>query len=1171
MIGLIRKLFIKSIGGTRNERIVRARLDIVQNKINPLEDKVKALTDEQLLARSLELREGLTGKKLKRDDVLPEAFALIREASRRARDHRQYDVQLVAGMILDHGWIAEEATGEGKTIACYPAIYMAWLEGMKTHVITVNDYLVKRDAEFAIPVFAMLGASVGYIQSEMDHTQRQENYACDVTYGTNSEFGFDYLRDNMKMSRDEQVQGRLDFAIIDEVDSILIDEARTPLIISGPSQGDVSVYKKADKVARELITRNRPWDNANKKVESLTRDINALEGAIRNKDDDVDKLKTKLEETKAALEVATAERNRATKYYEVELDKKSCHMTHEGIGAAQEIAGVGSFYVGANMDWPHLMDQSLRAHLVYEKNKDYVVKDGQIIIVDEFTGRLLDGRQWSDGLHQACEAKERVTVKEENQTLATITLQNYFKLYKKLSGMTGTAMTEASEFMKIYKLDVVEIPTNRPCVRDDTEDVIYGDDFYKYKNLVEDIKEKSFAGRPVLVGTTSIEKSEYISKLLSKTYGIDHELLNGRSENALRESDIVAKAGLQRPRKPGSDHMVGNVTIATNMAGRGTDIKLSPEAKTAGGLHIIGTERHESRRVDNQLRGRAGRQGDPGSSRFFLSLDDELLVMFAGNMIRTIIRKLGLKGDEPIGGKIITRSIRKAQKKVEERNFEIRKNLLEYDEVMDHQRKAFYTLRQSILEGRELETMVFDMVNLSTEQAVQNYLESNYVQRSLAELARNLLKTDLRDDQVRVTSKSDQHILESELREVAKNEAYQNISITIGEYIFDEGDAKDWDLKGLRDWASREYSVGLSVKKMQSMTAKEIEDSIYEGAIEKIDSVDLSSLSPMLDSDFAIKSLCQWVKNKFDIEIKPEELDGTSKQANDLIGKKVEELYRNRRVEYPIEYAIDMTIADSGTENVYALDSLIGWVNHKYSADYKTEDFQGKTVREVYLELLELSKQWTVGGKLQEEIDSKIESLVGNESELANYLTSRFDNNTPAADLAKLNRDDLRDKLIQIGRKFLFRELTELEAYVLLQICDNSWKDHLLNMDHLKGSIGLRAFAEKDPKVAYKTEGSSMFEEMFAGIREKVTDMIFKVRLTSDDTEAHSVYDVSSQVHEEVQGYDHLRTGNPQAEAPGLTSDVPKVTQIINDTIKVGRNDPCPCGSGKKFKKCCGS
>ncbi|MCD6303940.1 MAG: hypothetical protein J7M21_03140 [Planctomycetes bacterium] len=454
MIELAKKAFLKLLGGSRNDRIIRARMRFVVEQVNPLEPRMRALSDEEMLAYSHRLRQRLAAGE-DREAVRAEAFALVREASRRARDHRQYDVQLVAGTVLDDGWIAEEATGEGKTIACYPAIYMAVLEGMKVHVVTVNDYLVQRDAEFARPIFELLGVTVGYISSDMptagpEAEPRRAAYRCDVTYGTNSEFGFDYLRDNMKTSLADQMQGPLDFAIIDEVDSILIDEARTPLIISGPAYGDTDRYRKADAVARELISRNRPYDQANRRVETLKRELRALEGEkSKASGEKARRIEKKMEQVAAELRRAEDELARQTKYYEVELDKKSVQMTHEGVGLAQEIAGVGSFYVGSNMEWPHLMDNALRAHLVYERDKDYVVQDGKVIIVDEFTGRLLEGREWSDGLHQAVDAKERVPIKEENQTLATITLQNYFKLYKKLAGMTGTAMTEAGEFMKI--------------------------------------------------------------------------------------------------------------------------------------------------------------------------------------------------------------------------------------------------------------------------------------------------------------------------------------------------------------------------------------------------------------------------------------------------------------------------------------------------------------------------------------------------------------------------------------------------------------------------------------------------------------------------------------------------------------------------------------------------
>ncbi|MCD4826076.1 MAG: SEC-C domain-containing protein [Phycisphaerae bacterium] len=1171
MIGLVKKLFIKSLGGTRNERIIRTRMKVVTERINPFEEQIRALGDDQLIAKSQELKKRLAAGE-SRNAILPEAFALVREASRRGRDHRQYDVQLVAGMILDESWIAEEATGEGKTIACYPAIYMAWLEDMHTHVVTVNDYLVQRDAEFAQPIFALLGMTVGFITSNMDSEERQGQYACNITYGTNSEFGFDYLRDNMKLSVNEQVQKSLDFAIVDEVDNILIDEARTPLIISGGSQGETARYKKADSVARELISRNRPWDTKNRQVESLKRELKALDGELvkAGKDEDPKAIQEKLDKTASQLNEAENVLAAETKYFEVELDKKSAHMTHEGVGAAQDIAGVGSFYVGGNMDWPHLMDQSLRAHLVYERDKDYVVQGGAVVIVDEFTGRLLEGRQWSDGLHQAVEAKERVQIKEETQTLATITLQNYFKLYKKLAGMTGTAMTEANEFLKIYKLDVAAVPTNLPIVRADHHDRIYADVESKFAAIVEEVREVSMAGRPVLVGTTSIEKSELLSNMLTRTYGVKHEVLNGRAENAAREAEIVDKAGHQHPLKPGSKEMVGNVTIATNMAGRGTDIKLGEGVVEAGGLHIIGTERHESRRIDNQLRGRSGRQGDPGSSRFFLSLRDDLMAIFAGEWTLKVLGWLGLQGDMAIEDKRISKGIERAQKKVEERNYEIRKNLLEYDEVMDHQRHVFYGMRQDVLEGRNLQEMVKDMLELALDEGIDNYLDGRYAQRCIGEWARQNLQAPIRDEQIKATDPEDLPELEENLRDRTKNEAYQTINLTLIEYV-DEGlDQREWDLKGLSGWAMSRFGVQMSQNQLRKMTPADIEEQLGQAAAEQVDKINLSHIVTMLEKNYALEALAEWARAKFGIEITVEELVGDSEDLSDrqetarkILGEKVQAVYDRRQIEYPPEYAVDMTIAQAGTENVYALESLVNWANRKYDAGFTVEQWQGKKPSAILAELVEQSEQWFNGGRLEEYIRKQLGSEP--DFEAAKTLAKeRFDTNLLG------NSEDFDGDVVELvakaGRQFLRREMTELERFVLLQICDSSWKDHLLSMDHLKGSIGLRGFAEQDPKVAYKREGGKLFDDMFAGIREKVTDMIFKVRLTAG-AQMQDVYQVSDQIHEQLQGYDHLaRDMADQQEA----AEPQKVEQIVREDVKVGRNDPCPCGSGKKYKKCCG-
>ncbi|MGH7213701.1 MAG: hypothetical protein ACREIT_02910 [Tepidisphaeraceae bacterium] len=729
---------LTKIFGSRNDRLLKRYRRIVE-LINEVEPKVRAMTDEQLKARTAELRAQIKEGKLAIDDVMHEALAIIRESMDRNIGIRQifnpeedeqgakfdpdklddktlelydgvqrrmiasgeswrtvpipvelyeairalypesrppfrarcFDVQIIGGLVLSEGKIAEMATGEGKTFVAPLACFLKVLAGFHCHVVTVNDYLVRRDANWVRPAFEALGISVGFIQADIEPggDARRKAYECDITYGTNSEFGFDYLRDNMKERVDLQVQGPLDFAIVDEVDSILIDEARTPLIISGAAHDDAPKYRAADEVARKVIALHKPFSEVEKAVDAAKRAIKAAEG-------DEDKASAK-EEREAArqraaaaqkqLEDAEKRKEGVTQYYEVELDRKSVHLTHDGIAAAQDAAGVGSFFVGANMEWPHLMEQSMRAHVVYEKDKDYVVERGgrtgemEVVIVDEYTGRKMVGRQWSDGLHQAVEAKERVPIKQETQTLATITLQNFFKLYKSLAGMTGTAQTEAEEFTKIYKLDVVTIPTNRLCVRADHDDRIFRTEEEKWESIIEEIKEYSDEGRPVLVGTTSVEKSERLSGMLTRKYGIKHEVLNAKQHE--REAHIVALAGQQHTNAHGET--AGNVTIATNMAGRGTDIKPAPEAKGKGGLHVIGTERHTARRIDNQLRGRSGRQGDPGSSRFYASLQDDLLSMFMGEWTINIMKKIGMQYGEAIESPMLTRGIVRAQKKVE--------------------------------------------------------------------------------------------------------------------------------------------------------------------------------------------------------------------------------------------------------------------------------------------------------------------------------------------------------------------------------------------------------------------------------------------------------------------------------------------------------------------------
>jgi preprotein translocase subunit SecA len=692
---------LRTIFGTKHERDVKRMRPSVE-AINALEPELQRLDDAAVRAKSDELRKRLVDGETV-EDLLVEAFAVCREASRRTVGMRHFDVQLMGGMVLHRGTIAEMATGEGKTLVATLPVYLNALTGRGVHVVTVNDYLAKRDAQWMGPIYHFLGLTIGVIQHEASFRydpayvtsdirmtslrpcDRREAYQADVTYGTNNEFGFDYLRDNMRFSLDELVQRELHYAIVDEVDSILIDEARTPLIISGPADESTDRYFRIDRI-----------------IPKLKRAATIVEGKL-----------SEIEET-------------AEGDYIVDEKAKAVSLTEQGIATCERLLGIENLYDPKQIDDLHHIQQALRAHALYRRDVDYMVKDGEVIIVDEFTGRLMPGRRWSDGLHQAVEAKEGVKIERENQTLATITFQNYFRMYSKLAGMTGTAETEAEEFAKIYKLDVSVIPTNRTLVRVNNPDVVYKTEREKFDAVVQDIMSRNEQGQPVLVGTVSIEKSEVLAKLL-KRRGVRHEVLNAKYHE--REAEIVAQAG-----------RFGAVTIATNMAGRGTDILLGgnpdflskeilrkkgldpatapPEARAdalaearritepehqnvvgLGGLHIVGTERHESRRIDNQLRGRSGRQGDPGSSRFYLSLEDDLLRIFGSQRIQKIMERLGMEEGEPIEHKLVTRAIATAQKRVETHNFEIRKHLLEYDDVMNKQREIIYGMRRQILDG----------------------------------------------------------------------------------------------------------------------------------------------------------------------------------------------------------------------------------------------------------------------------------------------------------------------------------------------------------------------------------------------------------------------------------------------------------------------------------------
>jgi preprotein translocase subunit SecA len=872
IVELIARLLSK-IFGTRNERILAGFQPVVE-QVNSLEEGLEKLSDEALRAKTDEFRKRLSDGEVL-DELLPEAFAVVREASKRTTGMRHFDVQLMGGIVLHQGTIAEMATGEGKTLVATLAAYLNALERKGVHIVTVNDYLARRDREWMGPIYELLGMTVGVIQADMDNQARQEAYACDITYGTNNEFGFDYLRDNMKLSVEEQVQiaRGLNYAIVDEVDSILIDEARTPLIISGPAFETPNKYYEANRV-----------------VESLRRDRD----------------------------------------YEVKEKEHTVVMSEEGMARMHQLLGIKSIYgedeetgdilsgdkTTEQMDWEHFITQGLRAKELFQRDKDYIVTDDkEVVIVDEFTGRLMPGRTWSDGLHQAIEAKERLRIRDENQTLATITFQNFFKLYNKIAGMTGTAATEAVEFDKIYELDVVVVPTNKPLIRYEYSDIVFLTEKEKFTAVADEIAETHKEGRPLLVGTLSIEKSERLSSML-KRRGIDHEVLNAKHH--AREAEIVAKAG-----------QMNHVTIATNMAGRGTDIVLGEGVAALQGLHVIGTERHDARRIDNQLRGRAGRQGDPGSSRFYVSLEDDLMRIFASDRVKSILERVGMEEGQQIESRMVTRAIEKAQKRVEEHNFAIRKNLLEYDEVMNKQRTIIYGQRQQILRGEGLKEFIQKMIEDRAVYAVDTYLDKN-----------------LNRDQ--------------------------------------------WDYRGLSDWA----------------------------------------------------------RKKFGIEIVPDELSG--KEPGD-----VEEFLYGKAVE----------------------------------------------------------------------------------------------------------RLDYREKTIGAD------EMRQIEKYVLLQAIDTKWKDHLWAMDHLKSGIGLRSFAQKDPKIEYIKTGEQYFYEMMDAIREEVTNYIFKVRLgKSAEEEMSGLWNIKSLVHSDFKSFERQKEA---AMAASHQSDEVR-EPFVRKSRKVGRNEPCPCGSGKKYKYCCG-
>jgi len=1109
---------------------------------------------------------------------------------------RPFDVQLIGGMVLYGGKIAEMKTGEGKTIVGPLACYMAVLEGWKVNVVTVNDYLVQRDRDWTYPFFRGLGLTVGAIHPMhmQDEDEKRLMYACDVVYGTTAEFGFDFLRDNMKRSVDAQVQRVREFAIVDEVDSILIDEARTPLIISGPAHEDSPRYELADQLARHLVKAQKPWADADELVEQTKRLIKGTEGDIRNARDksQIPALNDKLNRLKAELPEQEKARDRFTRYYEVEKERKQVHVTHHGISEAQKVAQMGSFYVGDNIDLPHLLGQAVRAHAVYERDVDYVVmpsKDSDtgrmepdVVIVDVNTGRPMVGRQWSDGLHQAMQAKESLKVRQETQTVATITIQNFFKMYKRLAGMTGTADTEAQEFNDIYKLDVVTIPTNVPVIRRDFDDVVYLTAKDKWGAIVDEIKNFHDMGRPVLVGTTSVEKSETLSKMLTSKHGVKHEVLNAKQHE--REANIIENAG-----------QLGAVMIATNMAGRGTDIKLGPISREAlldhwlrrgiapreltvastdeqvremifrkiapkelglqkrdtdamgfdelelkllrhwattftfmdprkiesaaadqlrqeldangrfrlhrigwvetieqlGGLHVIGTERHESRRIDNQLRGRSGRQGDQGSSRFFVSLEDDLMKMFAGETTMKILSRLGMKEGDAIEHPMLSKSIVRAQRKVEERNFQIRKNILEYDEVMEHQRRGFYGTRQRVLDGRDIKGLMFDYIRDACLTAIERYLDPDFRGESIALFASDKLNTSIAPERLKG---KDPEEMDKAVRKEAKDEARHEIAVTLGEYIPEGAEAADIDTKGLIEWASRRFSVELTTGDIIDNPVKAVRNRLEDAANHQIDEADLSEIDRFTVKHYGAGELVKWLKSTMDLEFTVDEI--TSKenadQIADMIVAKVKEAYQKREVEYPVDFTMELIMMMARSSPQGAMAHIADWARKRYGLDWTPDSVRAINPQLVREQLVEASRAFVESDRMQRAIDEAV--AIKDDAALEAHLRDKCNASFPLW-MRRLKEEERANAVRSRVEGFFRAELLQFERFVLLEVLDNAWKDHLYAMDQLRDAIGFRAFSQQDPRIEYKREGSRLYNEMLGKVRDRVAEYVFKMRL----------------------------------------------------------------------------
>ena len=1235
-IGFVTRLF-----GTANDRSVR-QVGYVRPKnadthtivpgsvldlTNKLEEAMKALTDDDLRGLSTKYRERLSkGETL--EGLMPEAFAACREAARRSKSMRHYDTQIVGGAILHGGNIAEMVTGEGKTLVATLPAYLNALTKKGVHVITVNDYLARRDCEWMLPIYNALGVSAAYIQSDQDPETKRHAYECDITYGTSSEFGFDYLRDNMKAARfnDEgfhpyyrQVQRvPLNYAIIDEVDNILIDEARTPLIISGTAFSDPKQYEKADDIARKLTDLERKA-----RVEIKNKGEMQLQGT----EGDGLPVLMPLDGTK----VDPQNPPQKGVYFEVKEKERTCHLTDLGVREAEKLADVESFYTAGNMEWPHLIDNALKAHHQYHRDRHYMVaadprENNQlgIIIIDESTGRAMFGRQWSDGLHQSIEAKHKrdgVQIKQETQTLATVTLQNFFKLYGKLAGMTGTAMTEANEFWKIYKLDVVAVPTHRPLKRINSPDLIYKTQKEKWDAVLTEVVEVAKTGRPILIGTTDVEKSEHLSTML-KRRGVKHELLNAKPENVARESEIVAQAG-----------RLGAVTISTNMAGRGTDIILGGNAETLawarlkqvtdadgrpafptrlevpddlwkqtvneieakekmkeqgrkvaemGGLHIVGTERHESRRVDNQLRGRAGRQGDPGSSKFYLSLEDGLMRMFGGERLQRLMNNpwLGMQDGEALESSMLTKQIQNAQRKVEEYHFEQRKSLLDYDEVMDHQRKRTYGARQSILDGRNPRSMLLEMLDLQLIDAVKRYGADDYGPASFAAHASEEMGIEADPSDFRGVSFG-------EAVKIAQDRASQAAPTFIAEALEESlnpnDDPRDWKWQELTRAVNTRYGLKLTDRDLKKVPRDELDTYLIGEADKAILGVELTAGERYFAKTYAAESLSDWARTQFGIKLGLDEAAG--EEPGDLLKllrRKVAETYRDKDVRFPVHVGLSNYLPEKakGGDRRPDREGLWRWLTHRFpgAEQVVTEDVvrtEGRGKIEALLltesaKLLPKADYAEVTARVADALSGSSLSEAADAKELVEWAKTDLGLDFDPAKLTGVTAAAATDVLLNAYDEKYRPEMHHVERRLVLDVIDSSWKSHLLAMDHLRSVVQLNSHAQEDPKIIFKRDGMKMFDAMWEGVRDKVGESIFRIEDVADEEVQNALYAGARAQQQQAQSAMQARAAQAAQTEAGMqpTGEPKKPETIRNLGKKVGRNDPCYCGSGKKYKNC---